>query len=278
MFFTDYSMMAPELGQALEERGFESMWAPEHSHIPVSRRSPFPSGGELPKQYYDAMDPFVALSAASAVTKRIKLGTGVCLVIQRDTIQTAKLVASIDQISQGRFLFGIGGGWNAEEMADHGTEFKTRFKLMREKIEAMKAIWTQSKPEYHGEMVDFPAMMTWPKPVQKPHPPVIVGGAFPHAARRAIRYGDGWIPHSGRPQYEDVTEYLPQFRQMAKEAGREPASCPITVWGVPLDLDRARRYREQGVARGVVQLAAEPRDKILPLLDRWAALIRQLRE
>jgi probable F420-dependent oxidoreductase len=222
------------------------------------------------------MDPFVTLSAAAAATRTIKLGTGVCLVVQRDPIQTAKLVASLDQVSQGRFLFGVGGGWNAEEMADHGTEFKTRFKLMRERIEAMKAIWTEEAAEYHGEMVDFAPMMAWPKPVQQPHPPVIVGGMFPVAARRALRYGDGWIPHLRRPQYEDVTDYLPQFREMAREAGRDLASVPITVWGVPPDLDRMKRYRDQRVARGVVQLEAAKADKTLPILDRWAELIRRL--
>ena len=180
--------------------------------------------------------------------------------IQRDPIQTAKLVASLDQVSGGRFLFGVGGGWNADEMADHGTEFKTRFKLMRERIEAMKEIWTEIKPEYHGEMVDFPPMMTWPKPVQKPHPPIIVGGMFPHAARRALRYGDGWIPHSRRPQYEDVTDYLPQFRQMAAEAGRDLAEVPVTVWGIRPRIDRLKRYRDQGVARGVVQPARRRAD------------------
>src|SRR6201981_3295553 len=156
MFFTDYSMSAPELARALEERGFESVWAPEHSHIPLSRKTPFPGGGDLPKPYYDAMDPFVGLAAAAQAAKKIKIGTGVALIQQRDAIQTAKLVASIDQVSGGRFLFGVGGGWNAEEIEDHGTAFKTRFKLMRERLEAMKAIWTQSKPEYHGEVVTFP--------------------------------------------------------------------------------------------------------------------------
>src|SRR6266446_1209899 len=180
MFFTEYSMGAGELAEALEARGFESVWAPEHSHVPLSRKSPFPSGGELPKQYGEVMDPFVTLSAAAAVTKTVKLGTGVCLVVQRDPIQTAKSVASLDQVSGGRFLFGVGGGWNAEEMADHGTEFKSRFKVMRERVEAMRLIWTKSKPEYAGEFVKFPPMMTWPKPVQKPHPPVLVGGAFPY--------------------------------------------------------------------------------------------------
>jgi probable F420-dependent oxidoreductase len=276
MFFTDYSMSSVELARALEERGFESVWAPEHSHIPLTRKTPFAGGGELPKQYYDVMDPFVTLAAAAAATKTIKLGTGVCLVIQRDPIQTAKLVASLDQVSNGRFLFGIGGGWNQDEMEDHGTVYATRFKLMREQIEAMKAIWTETKPEYHGELVDFPPMMTWPKPVQKPHPPVIVGGMFPHAARRALRYANGWIPHSRRPHYEDVTDFLPQFRQMAAEAGRDLAEVPVTVWGVQPDYDRLGRYQEQGVARGVVQLAPETADKTLPILDRWADLIRRL--
>jgi probable F420-dependent oxidoreductase len=276
MFFTEYSIGAAQLARELEARGFESVWAPEHSHIPLSRKTPLPSGGELSRQYYDVMDPFVTLTAAAGATQNLKIGTGVCLVIQRDTIQTAKLVASIDQVSGGRFLFGIGGGWNQDEMEDHGTVYATRFKLMREQIEAMQKIWTDSKPEYHGELVNFDPMMTWPKPAQKPHPPVILGGMFPHAARRALRYGNGWIPHLRRPQYEDVTDYLPQFRELAAEIGRDPAEVPLTVWGVPPDLDRLKRYRDQGVARGVVQLAPEPADKTLPILDRWAELIHKL--
>ncbi len=252
------------------------MWAPEHSHIPVPRRTPFPGGGELPKPYYEVMDPFVVLSAAAVVTKTLKLATGVCLVVQRDPIQTAKLVASIDQVSGGRFLFGVGGGWNAEEIECHGTAFKTRFKLMRERIEAMKAIWTQSKPEYHGEFVDFPPMMTWPKPVQKPYPPIIVGGAFPHAARRAIRYGDGWVPIAGRAPYGDVNDYLPKFKQMVAEAGRDPASLPVTLFGGTEDADLLKRYRDMGIARVVTTLPPEPADKTLPVLDRWADLIRRV--
>src|SRR6266853_653766 len=244
MFFTDYSMGAGELAQALEARGFESMWAPEHSHIPTSRRSPFAAGGDLPKQYYDVMDPFVTLTAAAVVTNGIKLGTGVCLITQRDPIQTAKLVASIDQVSGGRFLFGIGGGWNAEEMEDHGTAFKTRFKLMRERVAAMKEIWTKPEAEYHGELVNFGPMMTWPKPVQKPHPPVIVGGAFPHAARRAVRYGNGWIPIAGRGG--NLEEWLPGYKQMLTEAGRSLADVPITMFGMAPDEDLVKRYRDLG--------------------------------
>jgi len=276
MFFTDYSMSAADLAQALEARGFESVWAPEHSHIPTSRRSPYQAGGDLPKQYYDVMDPFVSLAAAAAVTKSIRLGTGVCLVIQRDTIQTAKSVASLDQVSGGRFLFGIGGGWNAEEMEDHGTEFKSRFKKMREQIEAMKEIWTKDAAEYHGDLVDFGPMACWPKPVQKPHPPVIVGGAFPHSARRALRYGDGWIPNASRQHYADVTDYLPQFKEMASQMGRDPAQVPVTIWGATEDYDRLRRYGDQGIVRVIVSLPPEKAEKTLPALDRWAALIRRI--
>src|SRR3954453_18326982 len=273
IFFTDYSITPAELAVALEERGFDSLWAAEHSHIPVPRKTPPPGGGELHKRYYDVMDPFVTLTAAGCATKKLKLATGICLVIQRDTIQTAKLVASIDQVSGGRFLFGIGGGWNQEEIENHGTVFVTRMRKMREQIEAMKAIWTESKPEYHGEIVDFGTMMTWPKPVQKPHPPVILGGAFPWAARRAIRYGDGWYPNaaSGNPE-----EYMPAFRQMAKEAGRDPAPLPVTLGGAPDDLDKLKRFRDLGAVRANVTLMSETRDQLLPILDRWSGYIRQV--
>jgi probable F420-dependent oxidoreductase len=270
MFFTDYSMSAPELARALEERGFESVWAPEHSHIPLSRKTPFPGGGDLPKPYYDAMDPFVVLAAAAQATKTIKLGTGVALIQQRDAIQTAKLVASIDQVSQGRFLFGVGGGWNQDEMEDHGTVYATRFKRVRESIEAMKEIWTKSEAEYHGEFVHFDRMIARPKPVQKPHPPIHVGGAFPHGARRAIRYGDGWIPGG------DIREVLPKFREMAREAGRDPAGIEITSFATGEDLDRVKRLNEMGVARVVPMFPPEKADKVLPMVDRWTKIMQQV--
>jgi probable F420-dependent oxidoreductase len=272
IFFTDYSITPAELGQALEERGFDSVWAAEHSHIPVPRKTR--ADQDLGKRYYDVMDPFVTLTAAACATKRLKLATGICLVIQRDTIQTAKLVASIDQVSGGRFLFGIGGGWNQEEIENHGTAFSSRMQKMREQIEAMKVIWTQETPEYHGEIVKFDTIQTWPKPVQKPHPPVILGGAFPWAARRAVRYGDGWYPNaaSGKPE-----EYMPAFRKMAQEAGRDPASLPVTIGGAPDDPDALKRFRDLGAVRAVVTLMSETRDQLLPVLDRWAGHIRQLR-
>src|SRR5271167_2069209 len=277
IFFTEYSMSPTALGTALEERGFDSLWVAEHSHIPVTRRFNVPGGGELTKQYYDVMDPFVTLSAAAAVTRRLKLGTGVCLVIQRDTIQTAKLVASLDQVSKGRFLFGIGCGWNAEEMEDHGTVYETRTLKMREQIEAMKEIWTKDVAEYHGQIVDFRPMNSWPKPVQKPHPPIIVGGAFRLAARRALRYGDGILPAAPSAGSGSPEEFMPRWRQMAEEAGRDPRSLSVTLGGAPENLDLLKPNRDLGIARMNVRLPPAKTDEILPLLDRWAKLIPQLR-
>ncbi len=238
IFFTDYSITAGELAVALEERGFDSVWAAEHSHIPVPRRTPAPGGGELHKRYYDVMDPFITLTAAACATKKLKVATGIALVIQRDTIQTAKLVASIDQISGGRFLFGIGGGWNTEEIENHGTAFATRMQKMREQIEAMKAIWTEAKPEYHG------------------------------------RYGDGWYPNASSGNPED---YVPAFRKMAQEAGRDPKSLSLRLGGAPDDADKLKRFRDIGVDAVNVTLMSETRDQLLPVLDHWAGHIRQLR-
>src|SRR6202048_557115 len=277
IFFTDYSMAPTDLAVALEERGFDSLWVAEHSHIPVTRRFTHPLGAaELTKQYFDVMDPFVTLSAAASVTTRLKLGTAVCLVIQRDTIQTAKLVASLDQVSKGRFLFGIGCGWNAEEMEDHGTIYETRTLKMREQIEAMKEIWTKDVAEYHGQIVDFPPMNSWPKPVQKPHPPVIVGGAFRLAARRALRYGDGILPAAPSAGSGSPGEFMPRWRQMAEEAGRAPRSLSVTLGGSPEDLDLLKRNRDLGIGRMNVRLPPAKADQILPVLDRWARLIPHL--
>jgi probable F420-dependent oxidoreductase len=274
MFPTDYSIQPHDLAREAEARGFESLWLPEHSHIPTSRKSPWPGGPELPKYYYDSYDPFASLAAAAVVTTKIKLGTGICLVVERDPIHTAKEVATVDRLSSGRFLFGIGGGWNAEEMANHGTAFETRFKLMRERILAMKEIWTKSKAVYNGEFVKFDEMMQWPKPVQKPHPPIILGGAFPHAAKRAIAYGDGWIPIGGRQL--DPLEVLPQFRQMAKDAGRDPASLSVDVFAPPRDPELFKRYRDAGVNRVILMLPPKAREEILPMLDESVKLTKGL--
>ncbi len=275
MFPTDYAIPPHELAIEAEARGFESVWFPEHSHIPTSRKSPWPGGAELPKYYYDSYDPFVAMGAAAVVTKTIKLGTGVCLVVQRDPIHTAKEVATVDRLSNGRVLFGVGGGWNAEEMADHGTtDFKGRFKLVRERIEAMKEIWTKSKPKYSGDMVKFDEMLQWPKPVQKPHPPIIVGGGFPQGARRAANYGNGWMPIGGRGA--DVLGMIKPFHEMLKEKGRTPEDGPITLFGVAPDVEAITRARDAGVARVVFGVPVEAKDKVLPVLDAGAKVAAAL--
>ncbi len=274
IFPTEYAIPMNDLGCAAEERGFESLWVSEHTHIPVSRRSPWPGGAELPKMYYDTFDPFVALASAAAATSRIRLATGICLVVERDPIHTAKLVASLDQLSGGRFALGVGGGWNLEEMENHGTRPESRFKLLRERIEAMKAIWTREKAEYHGDLVDFDPIFMWPKPVQKPHPPIHVGGGFPGGARRAIRYGDGWLPIGGRDG--DIAEHIEQFREMAREARRDPVTLEVSVFAAKPEKDVLARYRDAGIARVVLMLPPAARDDILPILDDYASVMNSL--
>ena len=274
MFVTDYSIHPGELGAAIEERGFHSMWMPEHTHIPTSRKSPWGGGPELPQHYKDTLDPFLALTAAAMTTKRIKLATGICLIVERDPIHTAKEVATLDYLSGGRVILGVGGGWNAEEMGNHGTAFDTRFALMRERIEAIKAIWTQDVAEYRGTFVDIEPMWCNPKPVQKPHPPILVGGAFPYGARRALQYGDGWMPIGGRDQ--DPIALLPRFRQMCAEAGRDPASVPMSVFGPKHDLDTLKRLRDSGMERTVLAIPTAGRDAALASLDACATLMRGL--
>jgi len=276
MFFTTDSMRPAALGRALEDRGFESLWVPEHTHVPSTRLSEYPGGGPLPRPYYDIFDPFLALTAAAAATTTLKIGTGIALVVQRDPIVTAKAVSTIDQLSNGRFLFGVGNGWNKDEIENHGTRFETRNKLARERIEAMQAIWTQDEPSYQGEFVNFGPMSQWPKPYQKPYPPVIVGGAYPYAARRAIAYGNGWIPRADRLEHDGIGKVITDFRNLATESGRDPASLPITIFRAPDDLVKLRFCQEIGIDRVVFSLPAEPEDKILPILDRWAEVKRDL--
>ena len=274
-FPTDYSIAPGDLARAAEERGFESLWVAEHSHIPVDRKAPWPGGDELPKMYYDVMDPFVALAAAASVTERILLATGVCLVIQRDPIQTAKLVASIDQVSGGRFLFGVGAGWNIDEMENHGTDGERRFKILRERIEAMKAIWTQDKAEYHGEFVDFDPVYAWPKPVQKPHPPIHVGGVFPGAARRALRWGNGWFPIPGRGE-SDYAALRDQIATLAEAEGRDPTEIEITVFGAGADQAALEKYQSAGVDRVTLFVPPVDRDASLKALDEQKALVERV--
>jgi probable F420-dependent oxidoreductase len=274
MFVTDYSIHPGDLGVAIEERGFHSMWMPEHTHIPTSRKSPWGGGPELPQHYKDTLDPFLALTAAAMTTKRIKLATGICLIVERDPIHTAKEVATLDYLSKGRVILGVGGGWNAEEMGNHGTAYETRFELMRERIEAIKAIWTQDVAEYRGKFVDIEPMWCNPKPVQKPHPPILVGGAFPWGARRALEYGQGWMPLGGRDQ--DPFELLQRFRQMCAEAGRDPASMPMSVFAPKQELDTLKRLRDAGIERAVLTIPTAPCDAALTSLDACAALMRGL--
>jgi probable F420-dependent oxidoreductase len=272
MFPTDYAIAPDELGRALEERGFESLWVPEHTHIPASRRSPWPGGGDLPREYWSSYDPFVALMAAGAATRRLRLGTGICLVVERDPITTAKEVATLDRLSNGRVLFGIGGGWNAEEMEHHGTAFKTRWRLLRERVLAMKEIWTKEEAEFHGEFVNFDKLWSHPKPVQKPHPPVLVGGDGAGTLDRVVEYGDGWMPIL-RPNQNPV-EKIPALRERLQRAGRDPKSVPVSIFFAPPKKPALDALAAAGVQRAIFGLPSEPRDKVLPRLDAYAAVFR----
>ena len=270
MFPTDYAIDPVSLGRAAEGHGFESLFVPEHTHIPASRRSPFPGGGELPKEYSHTLDPFVALGAVAAATERLMLGTGICLVIERDPITLAKEVASLDFISGGRVLFGIGGGWNREEMENHGTDPTRRWKLLRERIEAMQQIWTEDAAEYHGEFVDFDPIWQWPKPIQKPHPPVIIGGDGANTLQRVVRYGDGWMPIGRRA---DFKARIDELNQLSAAAGR--ADIPVTIFGAAPKPEVIDAYAEAGVERLLFHLPPAPRDEVLPLLEQRAELVRQ---
>jgi probable F420-dependent oxidoreductase len=266
IFPTDYAISMSELAPAAEELGFESLWVAEHSHIPVSRESRWPGGADLPQQYWHTLDPFIALTVAAMASKTIRLATGICLLIQRDPIHTAKEVASVDLVSNGRFIFGVGAGWNREEMADHGVDFSTRWKLLREKVEAVKAIWTQEQAEYHGDMVNFGPMWSWPKPVQRPHPPVLLGGSGPKILERVVRYADGWMPNRG-----DTIERIPELQEMARAAGREP--IPVTVYPKPI-AGEIERTAAAGVERCIYWVPADGRDQALTKLEELGRMIR----
>jgi probable F420-dependent oxidoreductase len=253
IFPTDTAADPATIARLVEERGFESLWLPEHTHIPASRRTPYPAGGDLPEMYWHTHDPFVALGAAATVTDQIKLATGICLIVERDPIVTAKEVATVDHLSGGRFLFGVGAGWNEEEMENHGTDPHRRFSLMRERVEAMKEIWTADDAEYHGEHVDFGPIWSWPKPVQKPHPPVIVGGNGENVLKRVIRFGDEWMPNRA----SGLRERIAQLQEMASEAGR--GEIPVTLSGAKPDPELIAKGAEAGVHRCTFYI--EPTDE-----------------
>jgi probable F420-dependent oxidoreductase len=266
-FPTDYAMDVRELARVCEDLGFESLFFPEHTHIPVSRRTPWPGGADLPLEYSHTLDPFAASAAALAATSRLKVGTGICLVIERDPITLAKEIATVDHLSGGRFLFGIGGGWNLEEMENHGTKPSLRWKILRERILAMKEIWTKDEAEYHGQFVDFDPIWSWPKPVQKPHPPILVGGDGPRTLERVVEYGDEWMPIPGRnPQPLD--ERMAQLQSMAAAAGRAP--IPVTLFGVPGDPAVIESYEKLGVDRCCFRLPSIGADEAVPRLKRYA--------
>jgi probable F420-dependent oxidoreductase len=271
IFPTQYAIRIDELARAAEERGFESLWVPEHTHIPTSRRTPYPAGTELPKEYSHTLDPFVALSVAAAVTSKLKIGTAICLVVERDPIVLAKEVASLDLLSNGRFLFGVGVGWNAEEMENHGTNFKTRRTLMKERIEAMKAMWTQDEPGYHGRFVNFDPIWSYPKPVQRPHPPILMGGQGSKALQGVIEYCDGWMPIPGR--VENLVPQVEGLLREAKEAGRDPKSISITIFWGQNDKAAIEQYQKAGAERVIFLLPPAPRDKVMPKVDEYAKLI-----
>jgi probable F420-dependent oxidoreductase len=271
IFATDYSVDPGRFAQMAEERGYESVFFPEHTHIPVSRDTPYPGGGDLPEAYWHTHDLFVSLAAAAAATERVKIGSGICLITERDPIVTAKEVASVDVLSGGRMIFGVGAGWNLEELRNHGTDPDRRFRLMRERVEAMKAIWSQDEAEYHGELVDFDPIWSWPKPVQKPHPPVIVGGMGKRVVERVLAYGDGWFPQPGRAEHTDFMRRLEELRRAADEAGRELPE--ITAFGAGPDPAVIEDYAAAGVTRTVFWLPSVPEDELSGRFDRIAERI-----
>lgn len=277
-FNTEYSIRPDDLGRACEERGYDSLWLGEHTHIPVNRRTPYPAGGELPKPYWHIMDPFVSLMAAAGVTKNLKLATGICLLIERDPITTAKEVATLDVLSHGRVIFGIGGGWNAEEMENHGTPFNRRWKILRERVLAMKAMWTEEEAAFEGEFVNFEPIRSFPKPVQKPHPPVVMGSITPGGLQRIVDYCDGWCPLD--IAIDDFPGMIADLHNRCDKAGRDPKSIPISIfaWGNP-DESLLTKYHEMGIESVILGAGREDADvpeAVLPFLDRYAKCVEKL--
>jgi probable F420-dependent oxidoreductase len=258
------AMNIVELAKEAESRGFDSLWIPEHSHLPTA--SKYPGGLPIPKDYAHTYDPFVTLSAMASVTSKIKLATGICLIIERDTIFTAKQVATLDQVSNGRFEFGIGAGWNRIEMEHHGTDYTSRFRRMKEQVVAMKTVWKEEEASFSGEFVNFESMWSWPKPLQTPHPPIWLGGESIHTLRRIVDYCDGWLPRVR--DAEKVLEGMGTLKQLAQEAGRD---IPVSAFAMPPKL--ASQFRDAGAQRAILMLPAAGRDKTLATMDQYAELI-----
>lgn len=275
LYTSDETIPPDELAVACEQRGFESLLFPDHSHIPVSRRSPWPGstdGAALPEVYKRLIDPFVALGAAAAVTNTLRIGTCVALPAQRDVLQLAKEVATVDWLSGGRMIFGVGFGWNAEEMADHGVASADRWDVVAEKLEALKLLWTQDTAEFHGRFVDFAECWAWPKPVQRPYPPILIGGGWgPRLLGAVVRHADGWMPVSARPSIQRRIDLL---HEEARRQGRDPASLSITVTDARPDLDSFRSLAAEGVERVLLSVPVGSRDEMLRTLDTYGGLAR----
>jgi probable F420-dependent oxidoreductase len=274
IFPTDSTIQPAELARLAEEGGFESIWFPEHTHIPVSRETPYPAGGDLPDVYWQTYDPFVALAAAATATESLRVGTAICLIVERDPITTAKEVATLDRISGGRFMFGVGAGWNREEMANHGTDPRTRFGLMRERLEAMIRIWSEDEASYHGRYVDFEPIRSWPKPVQRPSPPILIGGNSNGALDRVVDLADEWIPNP-ETRLSELPERIKDLQDRAATAGRD--RVPVTFYAAKPEADALRRYAEAGVGRAIFYLPSGPPDQVARYVARLGALASEFR-
>lgn len=267
-FPTDYSIRVDDMARAVEDRGYESLWLPEHTHIPTSRRSPYPLGAELPREYIDGYELMTGMAFAAAATRKIIIGSSICLVVERDPIIMAKELATLDRLSGGRIVLGIGSGWNAEEMENHGVEWKNRRKVMREKVAAMKAIWTQDKPAFHGEFVNFDPIWCNPKPLQKPHVPIQMGGNGSIAIKYAARHCDGWLPSA--VLVDQLSASVQMLHRELEQAGRDPKTFPITALFAPNDRKQLDEYEKMGIDRAVFAMPSADRDKVMSLLDRRA--------
>jgi len=269
-FVTDEGIRPGPLGRAVEERGFDSVFVAEHSHIPTSRESPYPGGGELPRVYHRTLDPFVALTAMAATTTELLLGTGIVLLPQRDVIHTAKSAASLDLVSGGRLLFGVGAGWNREEMRNHGVDPSVRGPLMTEQLRALITLWTQDEAEFHGEHVSIERSFCWPKPERSPYPPIYLGGESEAALNRLVEVGDGWLPRARLP--------VEEIRRIRDElAGRGKPDVPTTVFAAPADPDLVAGYAEAGVERVTFLLPTRPEPDTLTELDELAQVAQRFR-
>ncbi|MGE0484104.1 MAG: LLM class F420-dependent oxidoreductase [Gammaproteobacteria bacterium] len=276
-FNTEYTIRADELAVAAEERGFDSVWFPEHTHIPASRRTPFPAGGELPREYVHMSDPFISCMAAAAATQNLIVGTGVCLLPQHEPIALAKTIATLDRLSNGRFQFGVGAGWIAEEMENHGTRFEERWKVLTERLQAMKAIWTEEEASYHGKYVDFDRIWSYPKPATRPHPKIILGTfASKWGRQRVADLADGWMPID--VYHDDMAADVADLNARLRANGRDPDSIEISMFDIfETAEDTLRRFVDYGfVVRAMPRCPTEDRDTVLRWLDRYAAIGRRI--